>query len=91
MDAMNKIFGAVTGVLEGGTVGTILKLVLLIGGGILFLILKNWIKKMQAEAAQKATEAGRAKDQADVLEENKKIEDDAKKAEQSVKDLLKKP
>lgn len=90
-ELISKLPGIIGGVAEGSTVGTILKLVLLLGLGIGAWLLSRWIKKQKQAAAQRETDQGRAKDQGSIVDDTQKDEDAMKKSEQEVRDIFNKP
>lgn len=78
-----KIIGDI---FSGGTVTVVLKLIL----GIIAFFVYRWIDKKLKEAAHKKTMQDRAKEQADLDQENRDIFNDAKKSEDDIEDLIKK-
>lgn len=85
---IDRLPGIISGIAEGGTVGVILKitlLVLLIGSAIW---LNTWVENKKNEAIKKETDRGQNKDQGSIVDENLRLEDDAKKAEQEINDIF---
>lgn len=79
-----KMVDAITSVASAGTTEIILKIVLLVLGGIGSILL--WKKK--AKEAEKQTQRRRDSAMSEIPEENSKITKDAQKAERDIDDLL---
>lgn len=77
-------------ILSGGQTLIILKLILLVGGGIALWLIKRWINKMLIEEAHKKTQEDRAQQQAGLEQDNRNLFNGAKKDEDSVEDIIKK-
>lgn len=84
-----KIINAVINVATMSTGGVILRLVLLLVGGLAAFFIAQWIKKKVAEQAHKNTEAQREKDQAGVEPDNRTVFDGAEKDQQDIEDIIK--
>jgi|GEM_PF-6111555 len=89
MDTVSQILDAIFNIATMSTTGAIIRIALLVFGGIAFFFIKNWINKKLAEAAHKKTEEGRNKDQAGVEPENRDLDDAAKKAEDDIEKAIK--
>ena len=86
MDFINLI----TTVFGGDMITVILKLVLGLGVGVAAFFFYRWLdNKLKAEAHKKTVQ-DRAKEQADLDQENRDIFDDAKKSEDEIEDIIRK-
>ena len=81
--------GAITDFLGSGTTSVVLKLVLLVGLGVGFLLLSSWLKRMEIAKARKDEGEQAVKDKEDLTKENKKENDEAKTDSKAVDDFLK--
>jgi len=86
MDVINLIGN----LFSGDMVTIILKLVFGLGIGIATFFIFQWIDKKLKEVAHEKTMKDRAKEQADLDQENRDIFDDANKSENDLEDLINK-
>jgi flagellar biosynthesis/type III secretory pathway M-ring protein FliF/YscJ len=89
MDTVSQILNAIFNIATMSTAGAIIRIVLLVFGGIAFFFIKKWINKKLAEAAHKKTEENRNREQAGVEPENRDLGDAAKKSEDDIEKIIK--
>jgi hypothetical protein len=71
--AINGAIGAVEGVMSGGLVANILKLVLVLGGGILVGILVKKLKDWLNTQADKTTQIDKQEDQSSLAKQTQQV------------------
>lgn len=82
---MDSIISTVIGLFSGGTTGIVLRLIL----GVVVALFIWWLKKQLKKASHEATKKKRLKDQAESIQENKEIFDDANKVELELEEWIK--
>jgi hypothetical protein len=84
------IVNLIGGLFSGSLVEIILKLVLGLGVGAAVIVFYVWFNNKLKEAAHKKTMEDRAKEQADLDQENRDIFDDARKSKDEIEELIRK-
>lgn len=87
---MEDVIALITALFSGDIITIILKLVLGLVSGIGAFFAYRWIDKARKKAAHDKTMKDRAKEQADLDQENRDISDDAKQSEKDIEEIIKK-